>query len=106
MWDYRFWMKKPITFFAYKEHLLNEFRHLVDEGGMVCGLNRARKLIIKGCVTRAYIATDASISLQYELGALCAAHSVETVRSYSMQSLGDACGLDVGCAVAVMISQN
>ena len=85
---------------------MSDFRHLVEEGSMVCGLNRARKLILKGCVTRAYIATDASIPLQYELGELCAAHSVATDRSFSMQLLGDACGLDVGCAVAVLVSQN
>jgi large subunit ribosomal protein L7A len=71
----------------------------------VVGVKQSRKALQSGHASRAYLARDAQISLIEPLAVLCSEHNVPVVFVDTMAELGQACGIDVGASIAVVLSE-
>ncbi len=67
------------------------------------GLKQSHRALRDGRVTRAFLAEDAEEKIARPFVEACAFGKVELIRVESMALLGEACGLDVGAAVAVIL---
>lgn len=67
------------------------------------GLKQSKKAIGDGDALRAYIAMNADERIRYPVSQLCEEHGVEIFQVPSMMELGNACGINVGAAVAVLL---
>lgn len=67
--------------------------------GKAVGLNQSKKLIKSGFAESVCIACDADTHIREEIKSLCRAYGVSFDDSKNMVSLGQVCGIDVGCAV-------
>ena len=69
----------------------------------VVGLNQTKKAISSGTAKKVYIAGDADDMFSTELKKLCGEYSIPVIEVPTMAELGEACGIDVGCAVCAII---
>lgn len=69
------------------------------------GLKQTQRAMEKGLVRRVYIAEDAEKHVLRPILDWCAAHHVEPVKVLTMKELGKACGIEVGTAVAAILSE-
>ena len=77
---------------------------LADGGkNKVVGLNQTKKAINNGSAKKVYIAKDADDMFATQIKKLCGEYSVPVEEFPSMNELGEACGIDVGCAVCAII---
>ncbi len=67
------------------------------------GLKQSQKAIQEGRAAAAFMAEDADIRLQDQISRLCEEHQVELYGVATMAELGQACGIEVGAAVAVLL---
>jgi len=70
---------------------------LADAGTRVIGTKQTVRALEKGCVSAVYIASDAEEHVIRDVKALCAKNGVPIVMIDTMEELGKACGIDVGC---------
>ncbi len=68
----------------------------------VIGLKQSKRAIIDGLATACFIARDAEQRITEPMEALCREQGVEIVYVDTMRMLGEACGIEVGAAVAVL----
>ncbi len=69
----------------------------------VIGLKQSKRAIIDGIACLCFLARDAEQRLTTPIETLCQEHGVEIVYVDTMRLLGDACGIEVGAAVAVLL---
>lgn len=71
-------------------------------GAFSAGLKASRKAVASNRARVVYIAKDAEAHIIGEISQLCRDNGIETVMAETMKGLGDACGIQVGAAVAVL----
>ncbi len=69
------------------------------------GVKQTLRAIEKGTAQRVFVAEDADAPVTRPIIELCLSHQVELVRVATMLELGKACGIEVGAAVAAILSQ-
>ena len=69
----------------------------------VAGFNQSKKLIKSGKVKTAYLAGDADGGIVSEMTYLCENFGVILDTSMTKDELGTLCGLEVDCAVCVIL---
>ncbi|MBQ8497725.1 MAG: ribosomal L7Ae/L30e/S12e/Gadd45 family protein [Clostridia bacterium] len=69
----------------------------------VAGFNQSRKQIKNGNVRTAYLACDAEGGIVSEMTYLCESFGVILDTSKSKAELGKLCGIEVDCAVCVIL---
>lgn len=67
------------------------------------GLKQSRKAIKNGCAKRVYLAANADELICAPVAELCKELNVEVFTAETMEELGQACGINVGAAVAVLL---
>ena len=72
-------------------------------GKKLVGLNQCRKAVKDNNAAVVFIAEDTEQRIKLSLLELCSANNVETVSVPTMRELGEACGIAVGAAAAVLI---
>ena len=74
------------------------------ENGIKCiGVKQSKKAIKDGHVRRIFIAEDAESRVKQPIEDMCREKGLVPVSVPTMRELGDACGIDVGAAVAVLL---
>lgn len=74
-----------------------------DGKNKVVGLNQTKKAINNGSAKKVYIAIDSDDIFSVQIKKLCGEYSVPLEEIPTMDELGKACGIDVGCAVCAII---
>ena len=69
----------------------------------VVGLKQSRKSVKEGRAAVAFVANDAEPRVKQPFEALCAEHGVPVRYAESCAELGQACEIEVGAAVAVIL---
>lgn len=69
----------------------------------VVGIKQSKKVIKEGRAAAVFVAADADARVKDPICALCSEKGVETVSVPTMKELGEACGIEVGAAVAVLL---
>lgn len=69
----------------------------------VVGLKQSHRAVRDGRALRAYLAKDSEERVSRPFAEACAEADVELIVVESMALLGEACGVDVGAAVAVIL---
>lgn len=69
----------------------------------VVGLKQSRRALKDGRILRAFVAKDADERVVRPFAEACAEAGVEVVEAESMAVLGEACGVEVGAAVAAVL---
>ena len=74
-------------------------------GQRVIGVKQSQKAIRAGDAEKVFFATDADPELLLPLKELCEKDEVPNVCAGTMSELGQACGIGVGAAVAVLLKR-
>lgn len=77
---------------------------LLKNSSKVVGMKQCLKALENGSVKYAFIAEDADEKLLKSIKDLCNNKSVELIYVESKKTLGKACGIEVGAAVACILS--
>ena len=67
------------------------------------GFKQSRRAIEEGRAAKAFIAQDCDGGIRGELRALCESRGVPVEYVSEMKQLGEACGIDKGASVAVVL---
>lgn len=70
---------------------------------VVAGLNQSKKHIRGGTARAAYVASDAEAKIISFITELCREFGVEIDSAHTMNELGKLCGIEVNCAVCVVL---
>ena len=70
----------------------------------VTGIKQSQKAVEDGEALKAYVASDCDDNVKQPFLDLCKQKDVQVVMADSMEQLGQACGISVGAAVAVILS--
>lgn len=70
---------------------------------IVAGMNKSKKHIQNGIVSLAYLACDADSNVIASITALCREHGVPVENSKTKMELAELCGIEVGCALCVIL---
>ena len=70
----------------------------------VVGLNQTKKAVNNGKAKKVFAAKDADEQFLLQIKRLCESRSVPVEANMTMQELGLACNIDVGCAVCAIIN--
>ncbi|WP_106767173.1 ribosomal L7Ae/L30e/S12e/Gadd45 family protein [Paenibacillus faecalis] len=69
------------------------------------GTKQTMKAVENGQATEVYVAEDCDPRLISKIEALCTKHSVDITHVPTMKELGEACGIEVGAAMAAVLNQ-
>lgn len=69
----------------------------------VVGVKQSRRAILEGKAIQVFLAQDADPKITEPLEEICAEHKVPVQMVSSMKSLGEACRISVGAAVAALV---
>lgn len=70
---------------------------------VVAGLNQTKKHIKGGTAKAVFIASDAESKILSAMTELCRENEVETDTAHTKAELGRMCGIEVDCAVCVVL---
>lgn len=73
---------------------------MLERGKMVCGTRQSERALVAGSAAKLYVAKDADPKVVRKVLDLARERGVEVVYVDSMEELGKACRLRVGCAAA------
>ena len=73
-----------------------------DGSSIIVGLKQSVKAVKSGMAARAFVASDADTHVKTPFIAACEQNGVEIEYYPTCEQLGQACGIDVGAAVAVV----
>lgn len=76
---------------------------LLAKARRVIGVRQTKKAVENGEAAHVFLACDAEARLTAPVRALCEASGVPLTEVESMRALGQACGIDVGAAVAAVL---
>ena len=71
----------------------------------IIGTKQTLKALEKGLAKKVFIASDAEQHVTKPLIRLCEEKGVPVVMIDTMKDLGNACGIDVGCASAALVEE-
>ena len=71
---------------------------------LAVGAKQLRKAVRAGCVRCVYLAENADPALTQPLTELCADNQIQITWVASMETLGSACGIEVGAAAAAVLN--
>lgn len=71
---------------------------------LAVGAKQLRKAVRAGCVRCVYLAENADPALTQPLAKLCADNQIQITWVASMETLGSACGIEVGAAAAAVLN--
>lgn len=74
----------------------------MDLSGSIIGLKQSEKIVKSGRAKLAYVARDADAHVREPFINTCEQFGVPITFVPTCRELGDACGIDVGAAVAVL----
>ena len=77
----------------------------LKNGTKVVGAKQTKRAINSGRAVQVYYAADADPALWEPLVALCEEKAISTVEVEGMQTLGHACSIAVGAAVAALVRE-
>ncbi|MDD4688282.1 MAG: ribosomal L7Ae/L30e/S12e/Gadd45 family protein [Eubacteriales bacterium] len=69
----------------------------------VIGIKQSQKAVEDGEAGKAFVALDCEDNVKQPFLNLCRINNVQVVMAESMEQLGQACGISVGAAVAVIL---
>ena len=69
----------------------------------VVGIKQSKKAVVSGLAKTAHIAKNADPAITEPFARLCEENGVEIIYADTMEELGEACGINVGAAVAVLL---
>ena len=69
----------------------------------VAGLNQTKKALNNGKAKKVFAAKDADEQFLLQIKRLCESKSVPVDGNMTMEELGSACSIDVGCAVCAIV---
>ena len=72
-------------------------------GKKLVGINQCRKAVKDGSALTVFLAEDAENRIRLSLLELCKEQNVEVVSVSTLKELGEACGIEVGAAAAVLL---
>lgn len=72
---------------------------------LVAGLTQSKKLIKGGMASSAFIAKDADAKIINQVADLCRVNGVPFNNAMTKREIGTMCGIDVDCAVSVILKQ-
>ena len=72
----------------------------------VIGVKQSLKAVRAGHVLCVYMAEDADPALLEPIRSHCAAEEIDVIAGESMAVLGQACGIEVGAAVAALLKED
>ena len=70
---------------------------------MVAGVAQSKKHIKSGTAKKAYVAYDADKKIRDTITDMCRDAGIEADSTYSLEQLGRMCGIEVNCAVCVVL---
>lgn len=70
----------------------------------VVGLKQSRRAVGEGRVSKVYLADDAGSHIRREIMQLCEEKGIALESGFTMQELGEACGVEVNTAVAALLA--
>lgn len=73
-------------------------------GPRVVGAKQTRRALSDGKAVRVYLAEDADPGVTGPIETLCSQQGTEVIHVPAMRELGQACGIAVGAAVAVLLN--
>ena len=79
--------------------MLNELKN----ADKAIGFKQSLKAVKSGGAKKAFVAKDADADVVTPFLDACREAKVEIVYAETLEELGQACGIDVGCAVAVIL---
>ena len=71
----------------------------------VVGLKQSTRAIKDGRAVCAYLADDCDQQMKIQFTALCSQHRIEVKKGCTMAQLGQACKIDRGAAVVVIVAE-
>jgi large subunit ribosomal protein L7A len=77
----------------------------IKNGNKVIGTKQVKKAIARGSVKRVFIAGDAEPHVIEPIKEMCATHQVEIELVEKMETLGKACGIEVGSAAVALLNE-
>lgn len=77
----------------------------IKNGNKVIGTKQVKKAIARGSVKRVFIAGDAEPHVIEPIKEMCADHKVEVEVVEKMETLGKACGIEVGSAAVALLDE-
>lgn len=92
--------------YAFKKHRMEIARSMISElqsDNKVVGIRQSIKAVEQGRAKCAFVAKDSDDAVRVPFEALCLRSGVAIEYVDSMIQLGEACAIDVGCAVAVIM---
>ena len=75
----------------------------LSDAKKVVGLNQTKKAVNNGRAKKILAAKNADEQFLLQIKRLCEGKSVEMDESMTMEELGSACKIDVGCAVCAIV---
>ncbi len=75
----------------------------LKSGKKLVGINQCLKAVKNGSALTVFLAEDAENRIKLSLSELCRTQNVEVVSVSTMKELGEACGIEVGAAAAVLL---
>ena len=72
-------------------------------GKKTVGRKQSQRAVLEGNAQKIFLASDADARIRQEVEELCRTHGVPVVPVDTMESLGRACGIQVGAAVAALL---
>ncbi len=77
----------------------------LEKAAKVVGLKQTKKAVREGLAVKVYLACDAEERVLRPIHELCRECSVPVEMADSMDSLGNACGIEVGAAAVAIIRE-
>lgn len=81
----------------------NVLLHQLRTANRIVGVKQIKKALMKGTARQVFLARNADPDITETVQELCSQRDVPCTWVSSMESLGDACGIDVGAAAAAII---
>ena len=78
----------------------------IRDHAKVIGTKQVKKAITKGQVDKVYIARDAESHIIEPIRELCSQKNISVVMLDTMESLGRACGIEVGAAAVALVNSD
>jgi large subunit ribosomal protein L7A len=75
----------------------------LKKGRIVIGSKQVKKAVTKGSARKVYLADDAEPHIVGPLKEMCHQHAVEVELVGTMETLGNACGIEVGSAAVALL---
>jgi large subunit ribosomal protein L7A len=84
---------------------MSSYEKVIQEGNVSVGTKQTLRMVELGKATEVYVAKDADPKITLKIVDLCKKQGVKVIYVDSMKSLGKACGIEVGAAMAATVNE-